>query len=460
VKDQKSRNATYTLVLLFLVNFLNFFDRTIPAVVLEPIRAEYKLDDTSLGLLGTSFTLTYAFAGIPLGYLSDRFNRKVIIIIGLTIWSLVTGATGLSWSFLSFFFIRLLVGIGEASCAPSANSLIGDLYPSEQRARAVGVFMLGLPLGLVLAFVVVGGLAEAYGWRVPFLFAAVPGFLVAAAMFWVEEPARGAKETYAVTAQNRSFMECCRRVMSIPTVWWIIASGATVNFASYAMSTFLTTMLIRYHHLSVAAAGGVSAIVLGLTGLIGLTLGGALADRLHKKYLRGRILMASLGMFIGAPLVYLGLGQPSGAVTATTILLSLGWLPYFAYFVTVYSSLQDVVAPQLRATAMAVYFFLPIYSRRRLRHDRDRGVVRHVRPQRHDCWGGERNDSGVPRRGAAFGHAVGRAARDAADGYLSAFCRQRLWSRPRQSRRGRVAGPSGAGVTRLAGDAAMDKSRP
>jgi predicted MFS family arabinose efflux permease len=357
VKQQANRNAAYTLVLLFLVNFLNFFDRTIPAVVLEPIRAEYKLDDTSLGLLGTAFTLIYAFAGIPLGYLSDRFNRKVIVIIGLTIWSLVTGATGLSWSFLSFFVIRLLVGIGEASCAPAANSLIGDLYFAEQRARAVGAFMLGLPLGLVLAFVVVGGLAEAYGWRVPFLFAAVPGFLVAAAMFWVEEPARGAKETYALTAQNRSFMECCRRVTSIPTVWWIIASGATVNFASYAMSTFLTAMLIRYHHLSVASAGGVSAIVLGLTGLIGLTLGGVLADRLHRRYLRGRILMASLGMFIGTPLVFLGLGQPPGAVAATTILLSLGWLLYFTYFVTVYSSLQDVVAPQLRATAMAVYFF-------------------------------------------------------------------------------------------------------
>jgi MFS family permease len=357
VSEKTSSNATYTLAVLFVVNFLNFFDRTIPAVVLEPIRIEYKLDDTLLGLLGTSFTLIYAFAGIPLGYLADRFNRKIIIIVGLTVWSLLTGATGLSWGFLSFFVVRLLVGVGEASCAPAANSLIGDLYPSEQRARAVGVFMLGLPLGLVLAFAAVGGLAEAYGWRVPFLLAALPGFATAAAMFGVREPARGAKESYVVATQNRSFLESCRRVMSISTVWWIIGSGATVNFASYAMSTFLTSMLIRYHHISVAAAGGVSAIVLGVTGLIGLTAGGAIADWLHKRYLRGRILMASAGMFFSAPIIYLGLSQPSGAVTATTILLSIGWLLYFAYFVTVYSSLQDVVAPQLRATAIAVYFF-------------------------------------------------------------------------------------------------------
>jgi MFS family permease len=353
VSKKMSRNATYTLALLFVVNFLNFFDRTIPAVALEPIRIEYKLDDTLLGLLGTSFTLIYAFAGVPLGYL----DRKIIIIVGLTVWSLLTGATGLSWGFLSFFIITLLVGVGEASCAPAANSLIGDLYPSQQRARAVGVFMLGLPFGRVLAFVVVGGLAEAYGWRVPFLLAALPGFLTAGAMFGVREPARGAKESYVVATQNRSFLESCRRVMSIPTVWWIIGSGATVNFASYAMSTFLTSMLIRNHHISVATAGGVSAIVLGVTGLIGLTAGGALADWLHKKYLRGRILMASVGIFLSAPIIYLGLSQPSGAVSATTVLLSIGWLLYFAYFVTVYSSLRDVVAPRLRATAIAVYFF-------------------------------------------------------------------------------------------------------
>jgi MFS family permease len=158
--ERAAARSIYILILLFLINLMNFFDRTIPAVVLEPIRKEFGLDDTALGILGASFTLIYAVAGVPLGYLADRFRRTYILAAGLTAWSLLTAASGLAWSFMSFFWIRLLVGVGEASCAPAANSVIGDLFPSEKRARALGVFMLGLPLGLLLAFSIVGALAH------------------------------------------------------------------------------------------------------------------------------------------------------------------------------------------------------------------------------------------------------------------------------------------------------------
>jgi predicted MFS family arabinose efflux permease len=327
-----------------------------PAVVLEPIRKEFGLDDTALGILGASFTLIYAVAGVPLGYLADRFRRTRILAAGLTAWSLLTAASGLAWSFMSFFWIRLLVGVGEASCAPAANSLIGDLFPSEKRARALGIFMLGLPLGLLLAFSLVGALAQNYGWRVPFYLAAIPGLVVAVMMLFAAEPVRGSQETYAIDATT-ALDRPMRRILAIPTVWWIIASGATVNFAAYAMGTFLPTMLIRYHGLSIGKAGLIAAIVLGATGLVGLTAGGWLADYLHKKFLRGRLLLASCSMLVATPLLYFGLAQPAGAADAATILLSLGWLLYFSYYCSVYSALQDVVEPRLRATAMAVYFF-------------------------------------------------------------------------------------------------------
>jgi MFS family permease len=348
--------SIYILILLFLINLMNFFDRTIPAVVLEPIRKEFSLDDTALGILGASFTLIYAVAGVPLGYLADRFRRTHILAAGLTAWSLLTAASGLAWSFMSFFWIRLLVGVGEASCAPAANSLIGDLFPSEKRARALGIFMLGLPLGLLLAFSIVGVLAQNYGWRVPFYLAAIPGFVVAAMILFAAEPVRGSQETYAIDATT-ALDRPMRRILAIPTVWWIIASGATVNFAAYAMGTFLPTMLIRYHGLSIGRAGLIAAIVLGATGLVGLTAGGWLADYLHKKFLRGRLLLASCSMLVATPLLYFGIAQPAGAADAATILLSLGWLLYFSYYCSVYSALQDVVEPRLRATAMAVYFF-------------------------------------------------------------------------------------------------------
>jgi len=146
----------YALAMLFLINFLNFFDRAIPAVVLEPIRKEFNLDDTWLGLLGTSFTLIYALAGLPLGRLSDKMRRTWVLSGGVFVWSLLTAASGAAWNFVSFFLIRLGVGVGEASCAPASNSMIGDMYPSQQRARALGLFMLGLPLGQLASFALVG----------------------------------------------------------------------------------------------------------------------------------------------------------------------------------------------------------------------------------------------------------------------------------------------------------------
>src|SRR5258706_199826 len=212
--ERAPARSIYILILLFLINLMNFFDRTIPAVVLEPIRREFGLDDTALGILGASFTLIYAVAGVPLGYLADRLRRTHILAAGLTAWSLLTAASGLAWSFLSFFWIRLLVGVGEASCAPAANSLIGDLFPSEKRARALGIFMLGLPLGLLLAFSIVGALAQNYGWRVPFYLAAVTGFVVAAMVLFAAEPVRGSQETYAIepkTALERPMRRMPRR---------------------------------------------------------------------------------------------------------------------------------------------------------------------------------------------------------------------------------------------------------
>lgn len=346
----------YALLMLFLINLLNFFDRAIPAVVLEPIRKEFNLDDTWLGLLGTSFTLIYALAGLPLGRLSDKIRRTWVLSGGVFVWSLLTAASGAAWNFVSFFLIRLGVGIGEASCAPASNSMIGDMYPSQQRARALGLFMLGLPLGQLASFALVGYLAQLYGWRMPFYIAAVPGLVIALLVLTLREPIRGSQEGYKVDATapiDRPY----RRILTCPTLWWVILSGATVNFAAYAMGTFLPSLMIRYHNVNVAQAGLVSAVVLGVTGLVGLCLGGPLADKLHSAFPRGRLLLGTGCMLVAAPLLWLGFTRPAGEVVTTTVLLSAGWLLYFMYFVTVYPALQDVVDARLRATAMSVYFF-------------------------------------------------------------------------------------------------------
>ncbi|WP_330211942.1 spinster family MFS transporter [Pseudomonas sp. Z18(2022)] len=352
--DRASATRT-TLFALLLVNFLNFFDRVIPAVVLEPIRKEFLLDDTMLGLLATAFTLVYAVAGVPIGRLTDRVRRTWLLSGGVFVWSAMTAASGAATNFTSMFLIRLGVGVGEATCAPVANSMIGDLYPAEKRSRALGVFMLGLPLGTLVAFALGGWLANHYGWRAPFYAAAVPGVLVAVFLLFRAEPVRGSQETYVVS--NAPVTQPFRKVLGIRTLWWLTVSGALFNFAAYALNTFLPSLLIRYHQATVAEAGIVGAIVFGLTGLVGLLIGGPVADRLHKTFAKGRLRLGAICLIISAPLVWCGLAQPSGNLVVLTALIGGGWLLWFMYFVTVLPSVQDVVEPRLRGTAMSIFFF-------------------------------------------------------------------------------------------------------
>ena len=199
----KQSSIYYALFVLFIINALNFFDRQIIGAVGEPIRKEFGLNDSALGLLNTAFTLLYAFVGLPLGRLADKVGRKWILSIGVFFWSLFTAASGLAQSFWQIFAFRLGVGVGEASCAPAASSLIGDYFPAERRAKATSIFMLGLPVGLALSFAVSGAVARNYGWRTAFLVAGLPGLLCVILALFIREPKRGAVETVDVGIQKR-----------------------------------------------------------------------------------------------------------------------------------------------------------------------------------------------------------------------------------------------------------------
>ena len=217
----------------------------------------------------------------------------------------MTGLSGLARSFSQLVVGRLGVGVGEASCSPAATSLLGDLYPTSKRARAMSVFMLGLPIGLGLSAGIGGLLAQTYGWRVTFFVAGVPGNLCAIAALAIFEPERGMLEEHAIGAKRRTGSPY-PTVLSIPTMWWVIASGALHNFNMYALGQFLASFLIRYHHVSLRNAGYVVMVVYGLSGIVGLVGGGMLADRLYQKRVDGRLIVGMWSIVICAPFMYRG----------------------------------------------------------------------------------------------------------------------------------------------------------
>ena len=346
----------YALAVLFAINLMNFFDRQIIGGVGEGIRREWALSDTALGLLGTVFTLLYAVVGLPLGRLSDRLERRKILAAGVFAWSLLTAVSGMTRSFGQLIVARLGVGVGEATCSPASTSLIGDLVRPTERARAIAIWMLGLPLGLGLANGAGGWILQNWGWRNAFYIAAVPGILCAVAALMMREPARGTREVHSVGARRRPGNPYLL-VLSIPTILWIIVSGALHNFNMYALGAFVSPFLVRFHHMTFFDAGWVAAGVYGFSGIIGLTGGGWLADRLYAKRVDGRMIVGTAAIVICAPLMFLGLSRPAGDVVGFTLLMGLGSGVMFAYYSTVYSTIHDVVEPSLRGTAMALYFF-------------------------------------------------------------------------------------------------------
>ena len=215
--------------------------------------------------------------------------------------------------------------------------------------------MMGLPLGNFLSSYFGGHVAAAYGWRITCFIACLPGLLLALLALLIAEPARGAAETsrHAGRAHEGSAYWC---VLKIPTMIWLIASGALHNFMMYTIAVFLPGLLQRYHGLNLKDANGVNSIVFGLVGIPGMLIGGWAADHVSRRRANGRLLTAGLALLCAAPCMWLALDVPARRILSFGLLMGTGCLLAYFYYGAVYAAIQDVVQPSLRATAMAIYF--------------------------------------------------------------------------------------------------------
>jgi MFS family permease len=346
------KGATFAIVILFLINILNFYDRNIAGALVEPMRKEFHLSDTQVGLLGTAFTVLYAIIGVPLGRVADLWSRKRLLGFGMLIWGILTALAAVVTSFGGLMVSRLGVGIGEAACAPTATSWIGDLVAPAKRARSLALFMLGVPIGGALSYFFSGPIAQAYGWRTAMVIAAVPAFMLLPVLLSLHEPERGASETTKFKEEPASMFS----VLRIPTLWWIVASGALLNFNMYAIGTFMPALLGRIHGLKVGASGIATGILYIAGGLVGGLAAGWIGDRIIHKRKNGRLIAAAIISLVGAPFAYFGAMQPKGAVIAAVALWTVSYGSLNSYYGLVYSSIQDIVAPAQRGATMALYF--------------------------------------------------------------------------------------------------------
>jgi len=355
----RSKRLRATLLVLFLVNVLNFYDRQALGAVLEPLRREFHLSDAQLGGLTTAFTLLYAVAGLPLGRLADTWSRRKLLAAGVAAWACLTGLGGLARNYTSLAVTRLGVGVGEAVCAPAATSWLAGLGPAARRTRAMAWFMMAVPVGGFLSFSLGGPVAQAFGWRVALAVAAFPGILLAPALLSLREPrAEPYDEATAPSASGKSAGPW--HLARIPAFGWIAASGAIVNFALYSFSTFLPAMLARYHGLTIARAGVWTGVGSGVSGVLGALAAGALgdrgADRLGASLAARRLRLAAATALAAAPAALEGALAPAGNVAAAVGWLMLAYGLLQTYYGLVYAAIEDIVPAHLRGTAMAAYY--------------------------------------------------------------------------------------------------------
>lgn len=361
------RERRVMLALMTAAYTLNFIDRTIVASIGQAIKADLKITDTQLGLLGgLYFALLYTILGLPLARLAERYSRVNIISAATLVWSAFTALCGTAGSYATLAAYRFGVGVGEAGLSPPAHSLLSDYYPPEKRASALSVYSLGVPIGTMIGAVAGGWLAQNYSWRVAFIALGLPGVLLALAIrLSVREPARGGFEatpppprpTYSLGDDLRETGRVARGMFGNWTLFNMMAGITLVSFAGYGGGAFVQPYWARAFGLDYATIGLITGLIGGASQGAGVLLGGFVSDRLAR---RGATIWYGLVPAIGVALAYpfiLLLYTADSWQAAATWLLFPGALSY-TYLGPTYGVVQNAFSPSRRATATAVLLFV------------------------------------------------------------------------------------------------------
>ncbi len=353
-----TRYRALVLAMLLLVYTFNFLDRQILGILVAPIKAELKLTDTQLGALGgIAFALLYSTLAIPLALVADRTSRSWVITISLTVWSAFTALCGLATGFWQFFAFRLGVGVGEAGGVAPSYAMISDYFPPEQRARALSIYSLGIPVGLAAGALLGGMLASAVNWRWAFIAVGLAGVIIAPLFrFVVKEPPRGMFDPAAVRSERVS-VGAVFRILAAKPSFWLMAFGASFSsLCGYGLAFWVPSVLIRSFGFSLLTASQYIGSLLLIGGTIGVFAGGWLADRLGAKDRGVYAKLPAIAWLVTVPLFAAGL--TSGSPTLSWFLFLIPHGLNILWLGPVTTAVQHLVPPPMRATASASFLFI------------------------------------------------------------------------------------------------------
>ncbi|BDM64411.1 MFS transporter [Shewanella sp. NFH-SH190041] len=367
-----------TLVLLALVYVFSFIDRNVIAIVLEPIKQEFGVSDTLMGLLtGLAFAILYAGLSLPLGRMADNgANRRNIVAICCGLWSFATMACGMAQQFWQMMLARMTVAVGEAGGMAPSISMVSDLYPPHRRSLAISALMLGPHIGLLAAMVLGGWIAQEYGWRAVFLWFGAPGILLAALLFILckdpghgvyDQPTAGKKQA----KDNRPFMAQLSGIIKVKGFVWVAMGCALAGMAGYGYGIWAPTFMVRNYDMSLAHAGISFGIAGGIFAAAGSIFSGLYCDRLASRDPRWQVKMPMIGILISLPLgvafmlwpadAFWMLGElkvPHAIIFAALFSFFASWWPSLSY-----AAVSHLMTSRQRATgAAALNLFLTLFG--------------------------------------------------------------------------------------------------
>ena len=332
--------------MLWFVCFFNYADRQSIFSVFTLLKAQFALSDIQLGVVASSFMWLYALFGPVAGWLADRVSAKRMVIGALTFWSVVTAATALAHGYASLVFLRSLGGLSEAMYYPSAMSLIGAYHGASTRSRAMAFHQSSVYVGTIAGGALSALVAQRYGWRASFLVLGAGGVVLAIILCAsLREPPRSA-DYESASPISANPLEDVASVLRRPSTSKLIGVFIGANFVAIIFLTWLPTFLLRKFHMSLAQAGFNGTIYLQVASIIGVIIGGVLADRLTKSMPRGRQIVQGVGLMIGAPFIFFS-GRTSLALIVLICMIGFG-LGKGLYDSNIWASLYDTVPVRLR----------------------------------------------------------------------------------------------------------------
>ena len=363
MKKYNKSYSSFVLVLLTIVYGFNFIDRQIMGILAPFIQKDLGLTNTELGLLiGLAFAVFYTFVAIPIAWLADRYNRVNILSLALATWSGFTALTGLANNFIQIGLARMGVGIGEAGGSPPSHSIISDLFPKEERASALGVYSMGIPIGIMAAYFVTASLmgsGDDVDWRRIFIILGLTGIGLAVIVKLVlKEPVRGAMELNQDTEiQKPPFKESLKELIKIPA-WWAMCFGiAFGSFVSYAKSAFQTKYLVTLDpSFDFQTLVIILGVMNGTTYAAGAFFGARLADKWGKRDVRAYGWLPAISIGLALPVALITWWVPSIEVHlffATLFLLLIG-----IYLGPSFAIAQTLAPIHMRAMSTALFFFI------------------------------------------------------------------------------------------------------